>query len=131
MTKELHAQTPEIHNLFYTGEIPDISIINYMDRLKIYCHVDNYEMAYAHIYVGRLIDRGIVLSDFNIYNIMITCLVLAIKYLNDVWYSNKYYALVGCIDLENLNIFELEVAFLLDWDFGLNSVHKLGNDDGL
>jgi hypothetical protein len=118
MNAELHVQPLGIKH-FRTEEIPIISISEYMDRIKKYCRVDNYEMAHVHIYIGRLIDKGVVISHYNIYNITISCLVLAVKYLHDLVYSNKYYALVGGIDLKILNTFELEMAVLLDWNFGL------------
>ena len=43
-------------------------------------------------------------------------MVLAIKYNEDDYYSNKYYAKVGGINLDELNSLEYNFLILLDFD---------------
>ena len=42
--------------------------------------------------------------------------MLAIKYNEDDYYSNKYYAKVGGINLDELNTLEYNFLILLDFD---------------
>ena len=43
-------------------------------------------------------------------------MLLAIKYNEDDYYSNKYYAKVGGINLDELNSLEYNFLILLDFD---------------
>ena len=47
-------------------------------------------------------------------------MVLAIKYNEDDYYSNKYYAKVGGINLDELNSLEYNFLILLDFDVFIN-----------
>ena len=46
--------------------------------------------------------------------------MLAIKYNEDDYYSNKYYAKVGGINLDELNSLEYNFLILLDFDVFIN-----------
>lgn len=45
---------------------------------------------------------------------MLTCSVLAIKYNEDDYYSNEFYAKVGGISLSEMNTLEYNCVILLD-----------------
>ncbi len=50
-------------------------------------------------------------------------LILAIKYHDDLYYNNQYYALVGGIPLGELNDLELEMLKLLRYRLYVNPIH--------
>ena len=59
------------------------------------------------IYADRMCTTsGIILNPYNIHRIILGCLLLAIKYNEDVYFTNEHYAKVGGISLEELNHLE-------------------------
>jgi hypothetical protein len=67
------------------------------------------------IYIDRLCDLNqLHLNDFNIHRIILATVLIAIKYNEDDYYSNDYYAKVGGISLQEINTLEYECVKLLN-----------------
>ena len=91
--------------------LPNISLCEYIRRLcdHMLCSKECY--AIALLYIVRAIEkRSIKINLFNIHRIFLSALVVAIKFHDDTFRSNKYYADVGGISNREMN--ELELAFL-------------------
>ncbi len=70
------------------------------------------------MYIDRLIQRNnFVLSELNIHRVVITSVMIAAKFFDDLYFNNAFYARVGGIPTKELN--ELEVDFLLRVNFSL------------
>ena len=69
------------------------------------------------IYLDRLQSEhlDLVINSCCIYRLLIASLVLAIKYCDDSYYKNSFYAQVGGISVDELNILERELYSLLDF----------------
>lgn len=61
-----------------------------------------------------------VFTIYNIHRLLITSIMLAVKFHEDFYYSNSFYAKVGGLPLPELN--HLEVQFLLFINFELTVV---------
>ena len=59
---------------------------------------------------------GIILNPHNIHRIILGCLILAIKYNEDIYYTNKHYAEVGGLTLKEINELEFFSFQLLDFN---------------
>lgn len=58
------------------------------------------------------------MNSFTIHRVIITSVVLAIKFFDDAFYLNSHYARIGGIETEELNMLELE--FLKNINFSLH-----------
>ena len=68
------------------------------------------------IYIDRLCENTkIQMTMNNIHRLIITSILLAIKYNEDDYYSNSHYAKVGGISLQELNTLEDEFIEGLNW----------------
>jgi Cyclin len=71
------------------------------------------------IYIDRLIQRNsFVLTELNVHRVVITSILLAAKFFDDVYYNNAYYAKVGGVLVSEMN--GLEVDFLFRVNFSLH-----------
>ena len=71
----------------------------------------------ALIYIDRLITkRKIVLDQLNVHRLLVTSVMLAAKFFDDVYFDNQHYAQVGGVSKLEINLLELEFLFLLEFD---------------
>jgi hypothetical protein len=74
------------------------------------------------IYIDRIMRRqgDAVVSSSSIHRLLATSLVVSVKFHEDLYYSNAYYARVAALSLKELN--SLEVTFLcwLNWDLDVS-----------
>ena len=99
---------------------PDITIYDYLHRVQQYARCSNSCYILSLIYIDRLLlkDPEFVLNRKNIYRVIITSLLLAIKYSEDFYYQNSFYSSIGGISVRELN--QLETAMLFRLRFDLN-----------
>jgi hypothetical protein len=104
---------------FDSSKLPPISLYDYTERLVKYAHFDKSPVL-ALIYMERLLaaDSNFAISFRNVHRLLITCMTVAEKYLNDQPYVNSYYASVGGLRLEELNRLEAILARALAWRLG-------------
>jgi hypothetical protein len=103
--------------IFYTQE-PSISIYDYLDRIQKYLNVNNSTLILSLIYIDRICkEKGIKLRKNNIHRILFTSIVISIKYNEDKFCKNSFYAKVGGISVKELT--KLENAFLKLIEFKL------------
>ena len=54
----------------------------------------------ALIYIDRIIEsRNVVLTALNVHRLLITSLMLAAKFFDDLFYNNAFYAKLGTLDI--------------------------------
>eukprot|EP00928_Gymnodinium_smaydae_P085040 TRINITY_DN6833_c0_g1_i1.p1 TRINITY_DN6833_c0_g1~~TRINITY_DN6833_c0_g1_i1.p1 ORF type:complete len:281 (+),score=25.78 TRINITY_DN6833_c0_g1_i1:60-845(+) len=93
---------------------------DYMGRLHQYFQCSDACFILALAYMDRLgrNQADLNVNDLTFHRLMLTSLVVAAKYHDDVYYSNRYYAKVGGVSVKELGC--LETAFLTCLSF---SVH--------
>jgi hypothetical protein len=101
---------------FESSRFPQISIHDYVERLKKFGHFDT-ALVVALVYMDRLIaaDPNFAVTYRNVHRLLLTCATVAEKYYNDIYYCNTYYANVGGIGLPELNRLEVTLLYALMW----------------
>ena len=78
-------------------------------RIKKYSQIEKSTLIFILIYADRIcVTAGIILNPHNIHRIILGCWILAIKYNEDVFFNNEFYAKVGGVAVEELNRLEYE-----------------------
>ncbi|CDI87136.1 hypothetical protein, conserved [Eimeria praecox] len=90
---------------------PATSIAAYIPRLYRHFRCSEEVFVFALIYLDRVIRANhIKINALNIHRLVLAASVIGVKFVEDVRYSNRYYARVGGVGLTELN--RLELAFL-------------------
>lgn len=89
----------------------------YFQRIKKYAKIEKSTLIIILIYADRMCTTsGIILNPHNIHKIILGCLLLAVKYNEDVYFTNEHYAKVGGVSIEELNNLEYFSIQLLNFD---------------
>jgi len=104
-----------------TGAIAPISLEDYLIRILKYAQFTRECFLRALIYMDRMIEGGFIFNSQNIHRAFLVIIVTAAKFFEDEPCNNKYYALVGGIDREELNALELKLLFLIDWNVNITA----------
>ncbi len=111
-----------IKRSFHALSLPPISLANYINRLinHMDCSIECYIIAL--IYITRATrTHKLKINMFNIHRLLLVSLIIAIKFHEDKYFSNKYYATVGGISNKELNDLELKFLHLIDFDTSMDS----------
>lgn len=108
--------------LHFTSTIEQpFSIDFYISRLMEYCESSSSAYIIALVYIHRLqvSHREFSITSLTFHRLYSTALLLAIKYIDDVVYPNSHYADVIGISTEDLNVLEIKLLKLLDWNLNV------------
>ena len=68
------------------------------------------------IYIDRLCElNNFIVNSYNVYKILFSSLIMAIKYNEDEFYDNKFYAKVGGLSLIEMKNLEINYLSLIDF----------------
>jgi hypothetical protein len=108
----------ESEKIFYHPKVPEISIYDYLYRIKKYSSIEDSTLIISLIYIDRVCkNKGIVLTKYNIYRILFSAIFTALKFNEDIFYKTSFYAKIGGISIKEL--INLENAFIKLIDFKL------------
>lgn len=103
-------------NIFMAQYPPSVKITDYLERLAKYTKLENSTLIIMLIYLDRIADEfSNELTYKNIHRLVFSAVIAAIKYNEDDYYSNEFYAKVGGIKLNEAN--DLEEAFCVGMEF--------------
>ena len=92
---------------FSSRIIPSISIEEYLIRIQTYANMEKNTLILSLIYIDRLCKIAcITLTYYNIHRILFISILVSIKYNEDQYYDNKYYAEIAGVKLKELNTLE-------------------------
>ena len=92
---------------FSSNSIPNISICDYLKRIQAYTLVEKNTLILSLIYIDRFCKLGeVTLTYYNIHRILFAAILIAIKYNEDTFYDNKFYAEIAGVKLSELNLIE-------------------------
>ncbi|KAF3504100.1 hypothetical protein F2Q69_00045338 [Brassica cretica] len=99
---------------------PSISVRSYMERIFKYANCSDSCYIVAYIYLDRFIQKQpfVPIDSFNVHRLIITSVLVSAKFMDDLCYNNAYYAKIGGITTEEMNLLELD--FLFGIGFQLN-----------
>ena len=71
----------------------------------------------TYIYIKRFIKKeNYIISFRNIFRLIMSCIILAIKFNENKVYKNSFYAKVGGFDVDDLNNLEYNIFSRLDFN---------------
>lgn len=106
-----------IHSNFTAPYLPEISIEDYLLRFIEYTRIEESTLISSIIYIQRLILKtNFTITNLNIHRLILTSMLLSIKYNEDNTYPQHYYAQIGGVDLEELNVLESEFLIRIEFE---------------
>lgn len=94
---------------FRALKAPSISVKSYLERIARYANCSGECFVLALVYMDRLIQRSYcVITSLSVHRILITSVMLAVKFFDDHYYPNSYYAKIGGVSTNEMNLLELE-----------------------
>ncbi|XP_059434058.1 cyclin-U4-1-like [Corylus avellana] len=111
---------PQKISVFHGLTRPNISIQSYLERIFKYANCSPSCFVVAYVYLDRFAQRqaALPINSFNVHRLLITSVMVAAKFMDDMFYNNAYYAKVGGISTTEMKF--LEVDFLFGLGFRLN-----------
>mmetsp|Transcript_90899 Transcript_90899/g.294123 ORF Transcript_90899/g.294123 Transcript_90899/m.294123 type:complete len:205 (+) Transcript_90899:245-859(+) len=112
-------ETRQAATVFDSSTIPPITISKYLMRLSATFRCSDATFIAALIIVDRLLeyDGGrLPLTMRNVHRVFLASLVVAVKYHEDLVYSNSHYAKAGGVHLREVNRLERVLLVALDFD---------------
>ncbi|KAF4668119.1 mitochondrial peripheral inner membrane protein [Perkinsus olseni] len=119
---------PVSHAEFTGTYTPCISVWNYLQRLSKFFHCSSECFVLALVYLDRAVKATaattvpLYVTSYNVHRLFLTSLVLAVKFNDDFYYSNRRYAEVGCLtSTAELNGLEAIMLKLVDFSLYVGS----------
>uniref|UniRef100_A0A0D9W9W5 Cyclin n=1 Tax=Leersia perrieri TaxID=77586 RepID=A0A0D9W9W5_9ORYZ len=113
------------------GAAPRIGLEQYMERVHRYAGLEAecYVLAYAYVDMAAHRRPTAAVSSSNVHRLLLACLLLASKVLDDFHHNNAFFARVGGVSNAEMNKLELELLAVLDFEVTLNHrVYQLYRD---
>ncbi|CAN6268749.1 unnamed protein product [Urochloa humidicola] len=101
---------------------PDISVRAYMARIARFAGCSPACYVAAYVYLDRLLRRrgrgrrALAVDSYSVHRLLITAVLAAVKFMDDVRYNNAYFARVGGISLPEMNYLEVDFLFAVGFD---------------
>ena len=100
----------DVDDPLYSNRVPIIKIEDYLKRLVQYSKMEISTLILTFIYIKRFIDKeNFIILFNNIFRLIISCSILAIKFNENRTFKNTIYAKIGGLSVEELNNLEYNV----------------------
>eukprot|EP01062_Namystynia_karyoxenos_P048278 TRINITY_DN366_c0_g1_i1.p1 TRINITY_DN366_c0_g1~~TRINITY_DN366_c0_g1_i1.p1 ORF type:complete len:210 (+),score=57.50 TRINITY_DN366_c0_g1_i1:112-741(+) len=110
------APPPAERTVFDGADVPRVPVQDYVIRMLKYSGCSSEVFTMAALYTRRLRSSGGVrLTSLNVHRVLLACVVVAAKLRDDAFHSNRFYARMGGVELEELNNLERVLLDLLQW----------------
>ena len=104
--------------IFNLKQIPKICVGDFIYRITYYSKIEDSTLISGLILLDRYCKKQkIILTIFNVHRLISISIIVAIKLLEDKYFTNKYYSKICGIDLSLFN--QLEYEFICGLDFNL------------
>ena len=95
-------------DIFCGTKPPSISIHNFIKRFIKYTNLEKSTLIMSLIFLDRYTElTQIKINILNIHRLLITSIITAIKFNEDDYFENSYYAKIGGISAKECNFLEL------------------------
>ena len=101
---------------FSSNTIPQISLLDYLKRIQNYGGMENSTLILSLIYIDRLCEKNVTLTKYNIHRILFTAILIAVKYNEDSFYENNYYAQIAGIKNKELKVIEYTFLEMINFN---------------
>jgi len=108
-----------IHSSFCSPGVFPLTIKQYIMRIAFYTGCSEESLIFSFIYIDRLgaWDSRFMVTSYNVHRLVLTSVLVAAKFHDDIHFKNSYWANVGGISFKEMN--RLEVIFLHELKFDL------------
>ncbi|KAL3814964.1 hypothetical protein ACJIZ3_016232 [Penstemon smallii] len=108
--------------VFDCNETPDMTIQSYLERIFRYTRAGPSVYVVAYVYIDRFCE---LYPEFrigvrNVHRLLITTIMVASKYVEDMNYRNSYFGRVGGLSRKDMNNLEFEFLFLMKFKLHVN-----------
>jgi hypothetical protein len=112
--KKIYEQSKMV---FSCHKKPKISILEYINRIIKYTYLEKSSLIVSLIYLDRICQNDILLTDYNIHRLLFISIMVNIKFMEDKHFLNSFYAMICDVKLSYLN--KMEYEFLSGIQFQL------------
>ena len=106
---------------FYSKNIPLISIKDYLEHIYKYTKINTSTIILILIYIDRICNiHKCKLCFYNIHKLILGSMIIAIKYNEDEYYSQKFYAKIGGVTLAEICNLEYNFLSLINYNLFVN-----------
>jgi len=111
------AGRPQLMTKFHCVRAPQLSIREYLIRLDRYfeCSRECFILSLAYMNRVRKLHPEFNISPMSIHRLLVTSVMLAVKFFDDRYYSNAFYAKVGGVRTREVNVLEAQFLQLINW----------------
>lgn len=101
---------------------PRIGVAQYLERVHRYAALEPECYVVAYAYVDRAAHRrpAAAVASKNVHRLLLACLLVASKVLDDFHHDNAFFARVGGVSNAEMNKLELELLGVLDFEVMLS-----------
>ena len=116
------------HKTVFDGERkPVLTVSKYLNRIMegISDGEDyNWCITVALIYIKRIRDNGIILTEYNIHRLMLTSILIAVKYWDDNYTFNeqKFIEISGVRNETELYNLQIEFLVTINWKLFIEKI---------
>ena len=102
---------------FSANSIPNITIKDYLIRIQNYSNMEKSTLILSMILIDHMCKKSnIVLTIYNIHRILFSSVLISIKYNEDSYYDNTFYAQIAGIKPNELKLLEYKFLELNDFN---------------
>jgi len=107
---------------FVGKDVPDLPLLQYCERLQKYFRCSPACYLSALIYIDRFINNSdVTINRLTIHRLVAVSFIIAVKYYEDLHFSNSYYSQVVGIDLKEVNKLEAFMLNALNFDLSIKA----------
>ncbi|XP_058104463.1 cyclin-U2-1-like [Magnolia sinica] len=108
--------------IFNCCQIPDMTVQSFLERIFHYTHIAAPVYVVAYIYIDRLsqLHPDFRIVPRNVHRLLITTIMVASKFVEDMNYRNSYFAKVGGLSTAEMNKLEVDFLFLMGFKLHVN-----------
>ena len=102
---------------FNLNKKANISIGDFIYRILYYSKIEDSTLISALIYLDRYCKKQkFILTENNIHRLFFTCIIVAIKFLEDKYFTNNFYSKICGVNIKILNKMEYEFVCGINFD---------------
>ncbi|KAH9616024.1 hypothetical protein KSS87_014842 [Heliosperma pusillum] len=110
------SRTKDIVTIFHGTRAPTLSIRRYINRVFEYSKCSPSCLVLAYVYLLCFIQQtNSYVTSLNVHRLLFTCVLVAVKFLEDEHFDNSYFAKIGGISRTEMNNLELKLLSTLDY----------------
>ena len=103
--------------VFSANSIPNISIKDYLIRIQTYSGIEKSTLILSLILIDHICKKSdLILTFFNIHRVLFGSILISIKFNEDSYYDNKFYAEIAGVKLKELKLIEESFFQLNDFN---------------